>query len=42
MVLALPAAEQAIGPEETEATQLADRAIVERLHRRPRTGEGSR
>jgi len=42
MVLALPAAEQAIGAEETEATQLADRAIVERLHRRPRTGEGSR
>ena len=42
MVLALPAAEQAIGAEETEATQLADRAIVERLHRRPRAGEGSR
>jgi two-component system, OmpR family, sensor histidine kinase KdpD len=42
MVLALPAAEQAIGAEEAEATQLADRAIVERLHRRPRTGEGSR
>jgi two-component system, OmpR family, sensor histidine kinase KdpD len=42
MVLALPAAEQTIGAEETEATQLADRAIVERLHRRPRTGEGSR
>jgi two-component system, OmpR family, sensor histidine kinase KdpD len=42
MVLALPAVEQAIAAEETEATQLADRAIVERLHRRPRTGGGTR
>jgi len=42
MVLSLPAVEPAVVATETEATEVADRAIVERLHRRPRVGEEPR
>src|SRR5262245_11776545 len=42
MVLSLPAVEPAVVATETEATEVADRAIVERLHRRPRAGEEPR
>jgi two-component system sensor histidine kinase KdpD len=36
MVLSLPAAETPVAVTEAQATALADRAIVERIHRRPR------
>ncbi len=39
MILALPAAETPVADSETRATELADRAIIERIHRRPRIPE---
>jgi two-component system sensor histidine kinase KdpD len=39
MVLTLPAAQPPVAASEAQAGTLAERAIVERIHRRPRTGE---
>lgn len=42
MILSLPMAEQSATISEAEATAVADRAIIERMHRRPRPGEEDR
>jgi two-component system sensor histidine kinase KdpD len=41
MVLTLPAAQPTVAVSEEQATILAERAIVERIHHRPRTHEGN-
>ncbi|MCW6004421.1 DUF4118 domain-containing protein [Micromonospora sp. CPCC 205371] len=41
MVLALPAADAPVAASEAQAGALAERAIVERIHRRPRTAKGT-
>ena len=41
MVLTLPATQPTVAVSEEQATILAERAIVERIHHRPRTHEGT-
>jgi two-component system sensor histidine kinase KdpD len=41
MVLTFPAVQPPVAASEAQATVLAERAIVERIHRRPRTAKGT-